>query len=358
MKAGIVGCGNISGIYIENSKRFQKYEVVACADIHMEKAAETALKYGIASMTVEDMMVSPDIDIVINLTVPSVHAEISIEAIRNGKHVYSEKPLAVSFEDGKRVLAEAEKFRVIVGSAPDTFLGGSIQLAGELIEEGSLGRIVGASSFMMSRGPESWHPNPEFFYQKGGGPMYDMGPYYLTALANLFGPVKRLTGSAAITFSERVITAPEKFGDIITVEVPTHVSGILEFAAGGSATITTSFDVSSARTPFLEVYLERGTISLPDPNYFNLPLLVKRQNEDEWTELKPEGEAYDNMRGLGVCYLVDAITDGREPHASGKLALHVLEMMHGIHQSSETGSHYQMETTYQKVHVKKAEYQG
>ena len=347
LKAGIIGCGNISDIYLINSRRFRQFDIVACADLFNEKAEQTARKYGIEHLAVSELLASEQIDLIINLTVPGAHADVSLEAVRRGKHVYSEKPLAISLEDGQKLLAEAEQRGVQVGIAPDTFLGGSIQSAAEMIAEGSLGRLVGASAFMMSRGPESWHPNPAFLYQTGAGPMYDMGPYYLTALVHLFGPVKRLTGSVAITFKERLITAPERYGETIKVQVPTHISGILDFAGGGSATITTSFDVVSARTPFLEIYLEHGTISLPDPNHFNLPLLVKRQGEENWREIQPPGDKNDNMRGIGICALAEAIEAGRKSQVDASIGLHVLEIMHGIHQSSEAGCHYHMQSTCQ-----------
>lgn len=346
LRVGVVGCGNISGIYMENSRRFPEFDIVACADLDITKAEEAAAKYGIHHVfTVEEMLASPDIDIILNLTVPHAHAAIALQAIEQNKHVYSEKPLAISFEDGKRLVDAAGLHNVTVGSAPDTFLGGSIQLAGRLIEEGVIGRPIGATAFMMSRGPESWHPNPEFFYHVGGGPMYDMGPYYITALVSLMGPVSRIAGSARITFPERTITSAAKYGEKIAVQVPTHVTGILDFKSGATATITTSFDVSAARTPFIEIYGEDGTISLPDPNHFNQPLLVKRYGEDEWKEMKPAGNVTDNLRGIGLADMAEAIETGKKPRANSSMALHVLEIMHGIHRSSEQGTHYIMEST-------------
>jgi predicted dehydrogenase len=345
LNVGLVGCGNISTIYLENSRRFSDFTIIACTDLDSVKAKETAVKYGLEHVaSVEEMTALPHIDLILNLTVPHAHASVSLQAIAQKKHVYSEKPLAVTFEDGERIMEAARLNQVVVGSAPDTFLGGSIQLAGQLMEDGLIGKPVGASAFMMSRGPESWHPNPEFFYHAGGGPMFDMGPYYITALVSLMGPVKRLTGSARITFPERTITSPAKYGEQILVQVPTHVSGILDFANGASATITTSFDVSGARTPFIEIYGEHGTISLPDPNQFNQPLLVKRHDEEEWKEMKPAGESFDNLRGIGLADMAKAIETGRSPRANGSMALHVLEVMHGIHRSSEQGSHYIMKS--------------
>lgn len=349
LKVGVVGCGNISGIYLENSRRFPEFEITACADLNRAKAEEAAAAYNIKYVySVEEILASPDIDLILNLTVPHAHATVSLQAIENGKHVYSEKPLAISFEDGKRIMEAARLNNRKVGSAPDTFLGGSIQLAGQLIEDGVIGKPIGATAFMMSRGPESWHPNPEFFYHVGGGPMFDMGPYYLTALVSLMGPVNRIAGSARITFPERTITSEAKYGEKITVGVPTHVTGILEFESGATATITTSFDVSAARTPFIEIYGEDGTISLPDPNYFNRPLLVKKYGEDEWKEIQPEGDALDNLRGAGLADTAEAVMTRRQPRANGDMALHVLEIMHGIHLSSEQGQHYTMESSCER----------
>jgi predicted dehydrogenase len=349
LNVGLIGCGNISGIYLENSRLFPEFNIIACADLDKTKAVEAAAKYDIEHVTVDEMMSSLDIDIILNLTVPHAHATIALQAIEHKKHVYSEKPLAVSFEDGKRIVDAALQNKVTVGSAPDTFLGGSIQLAAQLIEEGAIGRPIGATAFMMSRGPESWHPNPEFFYHVGGGPMYDMGPYYITALISLMGPVRRIAGSTRITFPERTITSPAKYGEKILVQVPTHVTGILDFVSGASATITTSFDVTAARTPFIEIYGENGTISLPDPNHFNLPLLVKRHEEEEWKEMKSAGGAFDNLRGIGLADMAKAIELGRLPRANGAMAFHVLEIMHGIHRSSEQGSHYMMESTFNQT---------
>lgn len=349
LKVGVVGCGNISDIYLKNSSGFKEFEIVACADLEMEKAVKLSETYGIAKvLTVEEITSSDEADIILNLTIPKSHAKVSFQAIEKGKHVYSEKPFAISFEDGKRIVQKAKQNNVIVCSAPDTFLGGSIQLAGELIEDGVIGKLVGATAFMMSRGPESWHPNPEFFYQEGGGPMYDMGPYYLTALVSLMGPVSRVAGSAHISFPERTITSPGKHGEKITVQVPTHVSGLLEFHNGATASITTSFDVSAARTPFIEIYGENGTISLPDPNQFNQPLLVKKYGEDTWKECQPSGKVDVDMRGIGLADMADAIEKGRTARADGRKALHVLEIMHGIHRSSEEGKHYIMENVCKK----------
>lgn len=355
LRVGIVGCGNISSIYIENSTRYTDYQVVACADLDYTKALELARKYNVGKpLKLEEIFTSPDIDLILNLTVPHAHSSVSLKAIHNGKHVYTEKPLSISYDEGKRILEAAREKGVIVGSAPDTFLGGSLQLAGKWIEEGLIGRIVGATGNMMSNGPESWHPNPDFYYKVGGGPMFDMGPYYLTALISLLGSVNRVTGMARKTYTERLITNPKRFGELIPVEVPTHVTGILEMANGVITTITTSFDVVGARTPFLEIYGEKGTLSLPDPNQFNHPVLVKRDGEFEWTELKTMGDPYDNLRGIGLADMAKALQNGYQPRASSEMALHVLEIMEGIHRSSELGTHYVMESKCEKPFLKDA----
>ncbi|ADU30525.1 Gfo/Idh/MocA family protein [Evansella cellulosilytica] len=349
LKVGLIGCGNISGIYLENNSRYSSFNIIACADIDMEKAKEAATKYGIKHVyTVDEMMASHDIDIILNLTIPHVHAKVTLEALNNNKHVYSEKPIAVKLEDAKRILKEAKEKQLIVASAPDTFLGGSIQLAGNYISQGIIGEPIGASAFMMSNGPESWHPNPQFFYESGGGPMYDMGPYYISALISIFGPINRIAGSVLTPFQQRTITSEARYGEKIKVEIPTHVSGILDFSIGATATITTSFDVCGSRTPFIEIYGEKGTISLPDPNYFNQPLLIKKLGDKEWEEIQPEGNPSDNLRGIGLEDTARAIIEGYTPRASGDLALHVLEVMHGIHESSNSNKHYKMESSCKK----------
>jgi predicted dehydrogenase len=358
LNVGLVGCGNISGVYLENSLHYSQFTIIACADLDYTKAESVAARYGIPHvMSVEELIESPDIDIVLSLTVPQAHAEISIRAMENNKHVYSEKPLAISYEDGKRIIEKAKEKNVLVGVAPDTFLGESIQLAGKLMKDGEIGKVVGATAFMMSSGPESWHPNPEFFYQVGGGPMFDMGPYYLTALVSLLGPVTKIMGSTRVTHTERTITSSERYGERIAVQVPTHVTGILDFESEATATITTSFDVSGSRTPYIEIYGEKGTISLPDPNYFHQPLLLKLRGEEDWKEIKQETTLPNNARGIGLVDMAEAIQSGTTPRAAGEMAFHVLEIMHGIHQSSKHGEQYTMQSTFAKPEllVKKGE---
>src|SRR5437868_8376711 len=266
---GVVGCGNISGIYLEAGKKWDILNIVACADIDLPRAQSQAAKYDIPKACgVAELLADPSIDIVINLTVPQAHAEVALAALAAGKSVYNEKPLALGREQAKQMLDLARAKGLRVGCAPDTFLGGGLQTCRKLIDDGVIGEPIGASAFMMSHGPEGWHPNPEFFYQPGAGPMFDMGPYYLTALTTLLGPVRRVTGSTRVSFPERVISSEPLRGQVIKVNTPTHIVGVLDFAAGAIGTIITTFDVWSSELPRLEIYGSKGTLSLPDPNTF------------------------------------------------------------------------------------------
>jgi predicted dehydrogenase len=254
-KIGIIGCGKISGIYLEAGKHFNNLEVVACADIDMARAKSQAEHYHIAkACSVEELLADPTISIVVNLTIPKVHASVGVASIKAGKSVYSEKPLAVTRAEAKELLELAKARGLRVGCAPDTFLGGGLQTCRKLIDEGAIGEPVAVSAAMLSHGHETWHPDPEFYYQPGGGPMFDMGPYYLTALISLLGPIKRVAGSTRITFPERLITSQPKHGQKITVNTPTHIAGTMDFASGVIGTIVTSFDIWGSNVPLMEIY--------------------------------------------------------------------------------------------------------
>lgn len=258
MRIGIIGCGNISPAYLNYLKDSTVAKVTALADLLPEKAAERAKEYGIEQVySVEEMLQSPDIDIILNLTIPASHAAINIAALEHGKHVYAEKPLSISLEDAKRTLELAEARQLRVGCAPDTFLGAGLQTSRMAIQEGRIGRPVAASAFMMGAGPEGWHPNPDFFYQEGGGPMFDMGPYYLTALVNLLGPITRVSSSAQSLLPERIVKSGPRAGTRIPVHTPTHYSGTLDFAGGAIGTLITSFDIPGGSTLPALKYMER-----------------------------------------------------------------------------------------------------
>ena len=347
LKVGIIGCGNISSIYMENCKNFDHLELIACADLDEQRAVSQAEKYGIPkACSVDEILQDKEIDLIINLTIPKAHAAVCLQALEAGKHVYTEKPLAVTREEGKQILETAKKQNRLVGSAPDTFLGAGIQTAIHLIEQGEIGTPIGASAFMISRGHEHWHPDPAFYYDIGGGPMFDMGPYYLTALVSLLGPIKRISGSARISYPERLITSQPKAGETIKVNTPTHIAGTIDFSSGAIGTLTTTFDAFGGSTlPPIEINGSEGTLLVPDPNTFGGPVKIRKRDEKEFTEIPLSYGFSQNSRGLGVADMATAILNGKSFRANGQLAYHVLEAMHGFHVSSETSTHYLMEST-------------
>lgn len=346
LKAGIIGTGNISGIYLENGSKFDAMEVVACADLDADRARAKAEQHGIRGCTVEELLADDSVEMIINLTIPQAHAPVNLQALEAGKHVYVEKPFAVTREEAAEVLALAARKGLRVGSAPDTFLGGGLQTCIKLTEDGWIGTPIGATAFMVGGGHESWHPAPEFYYQKGGGPMFDMGPYYLTALVAMLGPMTRVTGSARISYPERVIVSQPKQGQIIKVEVPTHIAGVIDFASGAIGTLLTSFDVKGGSVlPRIEVYGSGGTLLVPDPNNFGGEIRVWRAGAKEWSSIPLTHGYTENARGVGAADMAKAIMTGRAHRASGELAYHVLEAMHGFHDASEQGRHYSLNST-------------
>jgi len=292
-----------------------------------------------------ELLADPEIEIVINLTIPKAHAEVALAALQAGKSVHNEKPLAIERAQAHQLLALAREEGLRVGCAPDTFLGGGIQTCRKLIDDGWIGEPIAATAFMTCHGHESWHPDPEFYYKVGGGPMFDMGPYYLTALVNLIGPVRRVTGSARITFPERLVTSQPKHGTRIEVDVPTHVAGVLDFANGAVGTIITSFDIWSAHLPRIEIYGTEGSLSVPDPNGFGGPVLVKRAGASEWSDVPLTHGYAVNSRGIGVADMAYALRSGRPHRANGELAYHVLDIMHAFHDASREGKHIELAST-------------
>ncbi|MDI7277680.1 MAG: Gfo/Idh/MocA family oxidoreductase [Anaerolineae bacterium] len=345
VKVGLVGCGNISGVYFQNCLSFPILDLVACADLIAERAEARAAEFGVEARSVEGILADPEIEIVLNLTIPKAHAEVALQALEAGKSAHNEKPLAIIREDGQRLLEVARARGVRIGCAPDTFLGAGIQTCRKLIDDGWIGEPVAACAFMMCHGHESWHPDPEFYYKVGGGPMFDMGPYYLTALVALLGPVRRVTGATRITFPERLITSEPRHGTVIKVDVPTHVAGVLEFASGAIATIVTSFDVWHAELPRIEVYGAEGTLSVPDPNCFGGPVRLRRAGASEWSDIPLTHGYSENSRGIAVADMAYAIRSGRKHRASGELAYHVLDVMHAFHDAAREGCHVELEST-------------
>jgi predicted dehydrogenase len=339
---GIIGCGDISETYCDNVRSFEILHMTACADLLPERARARAKQFGIPlACSVERMLADPEVELILNLTTPEAHAPVTLAALEAGKHVYSEKPLAVHREDGRKTLELAARRGLRVGAAPDTFLGAGLQTCRTLLDGGQIGEPVAATAFMMGHGHESWHPDPEFYYRPGGGPMFDMGPYYLTALVSLLGPVRRVTGCARATFPERTITSAKKRGTKIRVEVPTHVAGLLEFESGAIGTIITSFDVWAARLPCIEIYGSEGSLAAPDPNSYGGPVYLKRREDEDWREVPLMTHSYEqNSRGLGAADLAAAAQSGRPHRASAEMAFHVLEIMHGFHDAAVYGKHW------------------
>ncbi len=340
---GIIGCGNISKIYAEAGKKFEDLDIVACADLDPARAQALAAEHGIPqALEVDELLSSSDVKLVINLTVPAAHGEIATRAIKNGKHVYNEKPITLRRREAREMIGLAREKKVRIGCAPDTFLGGALQTCRKLIDAGAIGVPVGGAGFMLSRGPESWHPNPEFFYKKGAGPLFDMGPYYLTAFTTLLGPVGRVTGAARISFKEREITSQPLAGSRFTVDVPTHVTGVLEFDSGPVVTLATSFDVAGSKFRNIEIYGSEGTLAVPDPNGFGGEILLLKRGESEWREMPLEFGYSENSRGLGVADMAAAIAGKREHRANERVAYHVLDLMHSIVDAAESGRHMEL----------------
>jgi len=346
VKTAVIGCGFISNIYLQNAATWDILDVVACSDIDLSRARSQAEKFNIPrAIPVADVLADPDIELIINLTIPAAHSEVGLAALRAGKSVYSEKPLAIRREDGQLLLAEARTRGLRVGCAPDTFLGGGLQTCRKLIDEGTLGKPVGAIAHMLTRGPDHWHPDPEFLFKVGAGPLFDMGPYYLTALITVFGPVRRVTGSARITYPERTIRSGPKSGAKIKVEAPTHIASVLDFVSGPIATLVTSFDVWDRMIPSVEVYGSEGTMTVPDPNTFAGPVRLRRAGDEKGSEVPLTHGHTENGRCIGAADMAYAIRTGRPHRANGDMAFHVLDVMHAVLEASNTGQHIELSST-------------
>lgn len=335
---GIIGTGTISDAYVRGAESFPILRIVACADINPAAAQMRAAAWGIEALTPEALLADPRIDIVLNLTTPQHHVDVGLQALAAGKHVYSEKPLAVALSDAERLVAAARASGLRVGCAPDTFLGGSHQTARAALDAGRIGEVVAGTAFMMVPGHEIWHPNPDFYYHPGGGPLLDMGPYYLTCLVNLLGPVRAVSGAATASWRTRTIGSSPRAGQQIEVTVPTHISGLLDFESGAAITLTTSFDVWKHQHSHIELYGRSGSMIVPDPNRFDGEVLVSDRRGD-WTPVAQAHRYGDgNYRILGLAEMALALRAGRPHRASLDLALHVLEIMEGIAVSAETGA--------------------
>ncbi len=334
---GIIGLGNISAAYLKASQDFPVLDIRAVADMNPAAAKARADEFGLKAVDLDAIFTDPSIDIILNLTIPKAHVEVGLRAIEAGKHVYSEKPLGIVFAEGKKLVEAAKAKNLRVGSAPDTFLGGSHQTSRRLVDEGALGQLVGGTAYFMCPGHERWHPNPAFYYEAGGGPMLDMGPYYITDLVNLLGPVAKVSGFGTKLRDTRTITSKDRNGEIIPVHVPTHVSGTLVFHNGAVVQVTMSFDVAGHKHVPLEIYGTEASLIVPDPNHFGGQIQLLEKG-GEWTDIATDMPyAEGNYRSIGLADMAHAILEGRPHRCNGDLALHVLEVMEAFETSSTSG---------------------
>jgi len=334
---GVIGCGVISTAYLKAAQRFANLELRAVADMRSAAAEKQGAAFGVPALRVDQLLKRDDIEIVVNLTVPLAHTDVSLAVLRAGKHVHSEKPLGVNVAEARKVMDLAAEKGLRVGCAPDTFLGGGHQTARKAIDDGAIGRPVAGTAFFMCPGHERWHPAPGFYYLRGGGPMLDMGPYYITNLIQLLGPVARVAAMTSIPKKERTITSQPRFGQRIPVQVATHAAGTLEFVSGALVQVGMSFDVPAHRHPPIEIYGTEGTLVVPDPNWFGGEIEFAPA-KDKWQKLKtafPYADA--NYRSIGLADMAHAIRANRPHRASGALALHVLEVMEAFDRSAKAG---------------------
>lgn len=352
VKIGIVGIGAISGIYLENiTGTFREIEIIGVCDLIRERAERAVEKYPIPRLyeNMYELFADPEVDIVLNLTRPYEHYDVTMAALRAGKHVYSEKPLAASLREGQEIMALAKEKGLMVGGAPDTFLGAGIQTCRKLIEDGYIGRPIGAAGFMICHGHESWHPDPDFYYQYGGGPMFDMGPYYLTALVNLLGCVSSVSAMTKASFPQRTITSEEHFGEIIEVNVPTYIAGTMQFENGAIGTLFTTFDVFYPGQARLEVYGLEGTLFVPDPNGFGGPVKLLRPEDGTVREMPLVFGYAENSRALGLADMAKALQTGRRFRANSDQTFHVLEIMEGFTKSGKEKKQVKIESRFEKT---------
>lgn len=350
VRLGIVGCGDVSRRYFRGTKMYRSLEVVCCADIDLERAKMAGDTYGVpVAASVDRLLADHDIEVVVNLTPPSLHRAISLAAISADKHVYSEKPLGISLEEAQEVIAAADANGLRVACSPDTFLLARLQACRKVLDDGWIGRPIAATAFCLTPGGEHSHPDPEFFYRRGAGPMLDIGPYYVTTLVALLGSIARVTGAARRLKPERVVGSGERAGEIIHAETPTHSAAILEFASGVLATLAISFDVLASTVPHIEIYGTEGTLLVPDPDEAAGPPKVARgaglhgASSPEWSDvpLPYVDDVGDEPgvanRGVGLADLASALRSGRPHRASATLAYHVLEALLAVEQTSDAG---------------------
>lgn len=351
---GFVGVGCISGIYLKNiTEVFRDIELVGVCDLIPERSKEAADTYHCkVYRDMYELFDDPDVDIVLNITRPYEHYEVTKQALLHGKNVYSEKPLSPNLEEARELVTLAADRGLTLGGAPDTFMGAGIQTARHLIDSGFIGTPIGASARMISRGPECWHPDPEFLFGYGGGPMFDMGPYYVTALINLLGAVESVSGMASISYPERIITSDKKYGNVIQVEAPTYVTGTLRFKNGAIGSLFTTFDVSygspELNSNSIEIYGSEGTLFVPDPNTFGGRIRLIRGRESEIKDLPLIYPYTQNSRGLGLADMAKALNSGRRHRANESQQFHVVEIMSAFYTSNNSGKNIKILSSFDR----------
>lgn len=349
---GVIGCGNISAAYMRLAPMFKGIEMRACADISEDAAKARAEEFGLKALSIDDLLASDEIDVIVNLTIPAAHFEVSKRVLEAGKHAYSEKPFVLTLEEGEELKSIAESAGLRVGSAPDTFLGGAHQLARHLVDDGAVGRITSGTCFVQSPGMEMWHPNPDFFFLPGAGPVLDIGPYYISNLVQLLGPVKRVVAMSSSASDTRTITSEPRYGEKIPVKTPTTIHSILEFHSGAQITFVASWDVWQHGHSNMELYGTEGTLHVPDPNFFGGEVRMTAKKDfvtipTEWDHpMSVENEnGRANYRCAGLADMAQAILDGRPSRCSLDFALHVVDVITSMLKAGESGQAMTLTTT-------------
>ena len=367
IKVGLIGCGHIAETYFRAHKYFNNFKIVKCADINKKAAEKCAKTYKIDFASVNELLKDKNIEIILNLTIPTAHYVVAKKSLLSGKHVYSEKPLAVNFKDGLELVKIARRKKLFIGNAPDTFLGGGNQKARQLLDKKIIGKIKFGTAIFAFPGIQSYHPNPEpWFKKKGGGPVIDMGPYYLTALVNLLGPAKFVTSICNNNTKKRIIGIGPKKGKKIKVECPTTYFSTIRFQNGTTIRLTLSFDVISHLRNHIELYGEKGSMIVPDPNMFGGSVLLSRKLGSKWKNYKTnkmvlgkinirtqssranESPTNANYRGVGLAEMIYSISKKKQHRCNGNLSLHVLNIIEGIHKSAKNGKKYFFKTSCER----------
>ena len=347
LNLGIIGVGAISAQYLANLPKLPQLTLVAVADLDLTRAEAVAAEHGVRACSVDELLADPAVDTILNLTIPAAHAPIALRAIAAGKNVYGEKPLAATTAEAVDVLDAASAAGVRVGCAPDTVLGTGIQTARKAIDDGLIGTPVAATATMVTPGHERWHPNPDFYYSAGGGPLLDMGPYYVSALVTMLGPVSRVVGVASHLRDSRVIGSGPRAGESVPVSIDTHVTGILTHESGAVSTLLMSFDAVATLAAPIEVHGDAGSLAVPDPNRFDGEVRHFPLGGDGWVDLPVSAGYRDSGRGFGLADLADTPA-GAEPRAGGRLAFHVLDVLESVLRSADTGREEQIQSTVER----------